>query len=93
MSSDQKKEIERLRQDLRKVDDELFELVCQRVDVIRKIGAVKKALNLPVLDAGQERVNKQRNLEVAAGRVPSELINQMTDLLAEWSRDIQSSQP
>jgi chorismate mutase len=92
MSSNQNKELEELRRALRSVDDELMVLVAKRVEVIRKIGALKRAQNIPILDAKQETFNMQRNVELLANRVPAEFIEELTSLLAKWSRDIQSSQ-
>jgi chorismate mutase len=93
MPSDQNKELNELRQQLRKVDDDLIEIVCRRIEVVRKIGIAKKLTGTPILDSKQEMINKQKNFDLAAGRVPSDLIDDLTELLAKWSRDIQSVQP
>ncbi len=90
MPSDQNQELNELRQQLRKVDDDLIEIVCRRIDVVRKIGIAKKLTGTPILDSKQEMLNKQKNFDLAAGRVPSDLIDDLTELLAKWSRDIQS---
>ena len=90
MPSDQNQELNELRQQLRKVDDDLIEIVCRRIDVVRKIGIAKKLTGTPILDSKQEMINKQKNFDLAAGRVPSDLIDDLTELLAKWSRDIQS---
>ena len=93
MPSDQNQELNELRQQLRKVDDDLIEIVCRRIEVVRKIGIAKKLTGTPILDSKQEVLNKQKNFDLAAGRVPSDLIDDLTELLAKWSRDIQSVQP
>jgi chorismate mutase len=93
MPSDQNQELNELRQQLRKVDDDLIEIVCRRIEVVRKIGIAKKLTGTPILDSKQEMLNKQKNFDLAAGRVPSDLIDDLTELLAKWSRDIQSVQP
>lgn len=44
-----------LRQEIRKVDDAIFRLLAQRLDLARKIGKVKLAQNLPIKDRQVEK--------------------------------------
>ena len=62
------RDLETLRKEIDKVDEEIAALLSKRFDVVKEIGAVKKALSLPVLNAKREALV----LEKAASRMDSE---------------------
>jgi chorismate mutase len=86
-------DIEALRNALREIDDELMNIVCRRVEVVRKIGSMKAVHGLSIQDHQQEALNKTTNRQLVGDRAPSEFIDELTDLLARWSRQIQAKQP
>lgn len=80
-----KKELSELRQDIDRIDTQLFELFSQRVDVARQIGEYKRERGLRVFDPTRER----QKVADAAGRVPEELSTYaqvLMELLMEAAR-------
>lgn len=47
-------ELERLRGEIERVDQELVSLIARRIDIARSIGEAKKAMGLPTLDPARE---------------------------------------
>lgn len=48
------KDLTQLRNKINKIDQKIVELLAQRVIVVRKVGELKKKLNLPILDSKRE---------------------------------------
>jgi chorismate mutase len=48
-------EIKQLRKKVDTIDEQLLELLCQRAQICRSIGSIKKVCGLPVYDAGREK--------------------------------------
>ena len=85
-----KKRLETLRDELRGVDDDIVRLVVKRMEIVRDIGSVKRAAGVAVFDAEREAFNRKHGKEVAGGALPSAFVDELTDLLAKWARDIQA---
>ena len=67
MAEDDRAELERLRQRIRALDEELVGLVAERRDLVLAIGGLKESLGLPVLDPAQEARVVRRAAELARG--------------------------
>ncbi|MDX1494087.1 MAG: chorismate mutase [Longimicrobiales bacterium] len=65
MSESPEERLERLREEIRTVDQELIALVGRRRDLVLEIGETKEALGLPVLDPSQEARVVRRAAELA----------------------------
>ena len=48
------KEINQLREKLDEIDIEILELLRERIDTVKRIGLIKKRLNLPIIDENRE---------------------------------------
>ena len=48
------KEINQLREKLDEIDIEILELLRERIDIVKRIGLIKKRLNLPIIDENRE---------------------------------------
>ena len=83
------KDLDRLRNSLRQIDDEIVALVVRRLGVAKDIGLVKKRHSIPILDPKREAFNSQRNRELARGYIPEPKIDKLTEMLANWAREIQ----
>lgn len=92
MAPDHNNKLQILRDELREIDDQLMRLISQRVTVIKKIGAIKLMHGLPIYDASRELENKERNRELTSDVAPAAFVDDLSDLLAKWSRHIQSVQ-
>jgi len=58
--------LEEYRKEIDGLDEELLKILSRRQDVVRKIGAYKKAKALPVLDLERKRQVLQRFTDTAA---------------------------
>ena len=79
------KELSELRQDIDRIDRQLFELFSERVDVAREIGEYKRERGLRVYDPARER----QKVADAGSRVPEELrtyAQVLMELLMEAAR-------
>ena len=66
-----KPELERLRGEIDRVDDELAALLCERFRLVDEIGALKAACGLPIQDSGREEEILER-IKARAGDFGSE---------------------
>ena len=85
-------DLKALRSKLRQIDDQIMDGVVARFDIAREIGQNKIVSGAAIYDADQEESNRQHNMKRAKNRIPSELIIELTDLLAKWSRYVQEQQ-
>jgi chorismate mutase len=53
-SVERMKEINQLREKLDEIDIEILELLRERIDIVKRIGLIKKRLNLPIIDENRE---------------------------------------
>jgi chorismate mutase/prephenate dehydratase len=92
MTNDNKDiELETIRARVRTIDDEIFGLLIERVSLVRDIGNLKKTKSRPIYDPKRETFNIERNRKLASGKIPDSMINEMTDLLSKWAREIQKT--
>ena len=75
-----------LRAALRKIDDQIIDLVAERFKIVKGIGDVKKHAGLAIQDEDQELKNLAASLMRAAQKIPKGLVEELTTLLAAWSR-------
>jgi chorismate mutase len=87
--NDATKGLESLRDELRKNDDQIMGLVIRRSEIAREIGALKKKHGIPILDVQREAFNIQRNRDIARDKIPEAMVDELTDLLANWARELQ----
>jgi chorismate mutase/prephenate dehydratase len=90
-NDDKDSEIETIRARVRTIDDEIFGLLIERVSLVRDIGNLKKTKSRPIYDPKREAFNIERNRKLASGKIPDSMINEMTDLLSKWAREIQKT--
>ena len=53
---DVEKDLEAVRDRMRRIDQELVALAAERVKLARRVGEIKRAQNKPTIDYGQERI-------------------------------------
>ena len=82
-------DMDELRKQIDHIDDQLVKLFVQRMDVAEKIGAYKKANNLPVFDPGRERA-KLLDVATKAGPDMAQYTRVLYAMLFELSRSHQS---
>ena len=58
-----KKILGKLRNNIDKVDDQIFDLILKRLDYVEKIGNIKREMNLPVYDKSREQIIIERLTE------------------------------
>lgn len=90
-NDDKDSELETIRARVRTIDDEIFGLLIERVSLVREIGSLKKTKSRPIYDPQREAFNIERNRKLASGKIPDSMINEMTDLLSKWAREIQKT--
>ena len=75
-------ELQTLRQDIDKIDSQLVELFCRRMDVTRRVGEYKRERNIPVLDQARERQVLQHKGELAGDTLRPAIITLYQTILA-----------
>lgn len=83
-------ELADLRKKIDLIDDQILDLLKERVGKVEEIGRLKKQLNLPIRDSGREK-EKIRLLEEKARKLnlPHQLITQLWNLLFLESEKIE----
>lgn len=81
--------LESLRNDLRKVDDQIIDLIATRLAIIHQIGQVKKETGVAIKDDTQEHKNLTANLLQAGPNIPRPMVEELTKFLASWGRRLQ----
>lgn len=87
---DPQKKLEVLRSRLRVVDDEIVKLLATRMGLAREIGALKREHGIEILDSSREAFNKDRNRDISRGKIPEDIIDELSEILAKWSRSVQA---
>ena len=82
-------DITELRNEIDRIDDQLVKLFVERMEVSERIGAYKKANNLPVFDPGRERA-KLQEVAAMAGSGMENYTRTLYATLFELSRSYQS---
>ena len=84
-----KKILEKLRNNIDKVDDQIFDLILKRLDYVEKIGNIKREMNLPVYDKSREQIIIERLTEKLITKINSEEIKKILDPIISISKDLQ----
>ena len=84
-----KKILEKLRNNIDKVDDQIFDLILKRLDYVEKIGNIKREMNLPVYDKSREQIIIERLTEKLKTEINSEEIKKIIDPIISISKDLQ----
>lgn len=84
-------DLNELRQDIDRIDDELVKLFCQRMQVAEKIAEYKKENNLPILVPARERA-KLQDVAEKAGPEMANYTRVLYSMLFELSRSYQNKQ-
>ena len=84
-----KKIFEKLRNNIDKVDDQIFDLILKRLDYVEKIGNIKRKMNLPVYDKLREQIIIDRLTEKLNSKINSEKIKKIIDPIVSISKDLQ----
>tara|TARA_Y100001970_G_C13608008_1_gene543471 strand:- start:68 stop:340 length:273 start_codon:yes stop_codon:yes gene_type:complete len=84
-----KKILEKLRNNIDKVDDQIFDLILKRLDYVEKIGNIKREMNLPVYDKSREQIIIERLTEKLITKINSEEIKKIIDPIISISKDLQ----
>ena len=82
-------ELEGLRDELRQIDHQIFDLVAERNAIVHRIGQVKKITGMPIKDDAQEQKSLNANLQHSGTRIPAPMVEELTKLLASWGRKLQ----
>ena len=75
-------ELQTLRQDIDKLDGQLVELFCHRMDITRRVGEYKRERGIPVLDQARERQVLQNKGELAGDELRPAVITLYQTILA-----------
>lgn len=81
--------LENLRREIDNVDRELFSLLAQRMNIVKKIGAAKRAQGLPISDPVREALLKARLKEIGTGVMEPWHVEELTSVILRISRDLQ----
>ena len=75
-------QIEEERQKIRILDQQILQLISERLTVAQRIGNLKKRINLPIRDYFTEQIVLKRNLEDAKNLdISSEMTKKLVDIL------------
>ena len=83
------KRILNLREEIDKIDEEIITLLKSRMDVSKKVGELKAALQIPVEDKGREDEIIQRLGELANGHLKEEQLIRIFTAVFKSSKQIQ----
>ena len=81
--------IKELRNNIDKVDDQIFDLILERFDYVEKIGNIKKEMNIPVNDKAREEIIIERLSEKLSTKINYKEIKKIIGLIISISKDIQ----
>ena len=84
-----KKVIKELRNNIDKVDDQIFDLILKRFDYVEKIGNIKKEMNMPVDDKAREEIIIERLSEKLSTKINYKEIKKIISPIISISKDIQ----
>ena len=84
-----KKVIKELRNSIDKVDDQIFDLILKRFDYVKKIGNIKKAMNMSVDDKAREKIIIERLSEKLSTKINYKEIKKIIGPIISISKDIQ----
>ena len=84
-----KKVIKELRNNIDKVDDQIFDLILKRFDYVEKIGNIKKEMNMPVDDKAREEIIIERLSKKLGTKINYKEIKKIIGPIISISKDIQ----
>ena len=84
-----KKVIKELRNRIDKIDDQIFDLILKRFDHVKKIGNIKKEMNIPVVDKVREEIIIERLSEKLSTKINYKEIKKIISPIISISKDIQ----
>lgn len=80
--------LEQYREEIEKIDEQLFNLLAKRMNVSMRIGEYKKENNLPIFDAKREEELKEKNLLLVEEKY-RHACNEVFELILKLSKDFQ----
>lgn len=80
--------LQEYRQEIEKIDKEIFKLLSERMEISSKIGEFKKENNLPIFDAKREEELKEKNL-VGVDEKYRYACGEVFELILKLSKDFQ----
>ena len=85
--------LETLRNEIKQIDDNIVQLIANRIDIVRNIGKLKLQLDLPIKNENVEKANLKRLTELAKEKnISADLINSIYLLLKNYSIQIQEEE-
>ena len=84
-----KKILEKLRNNIDKVDDQIFDLILKRFDYVEKIGNIKKKMNMPVDDKAREKIIIERLSEKLSTKINYKEVKKIIGPIISISKDLQ----
>ena len=86
-------ELNKLRQRLDEIDEEIVKLLAERFKIVRDIATIKLKLNLPVIDQSREDEVKKRWIELSSKlSIPTQLTLKILDVILQYSKVVQVTQ-
>jgi chorismate mutase len=80
------------RQQIDSIDHRLVDLIQERAQVVREVGALKEEAHLPVTDTGREQVVIQKAEQLGKnGPLPAEAVGRIYQKLVEEMRNWEAS--
>lgn len=83
------KELQQLRQELDKINDQILELLSARARIVQRVGQVKKENNLPLYDPEREQAMYAKIVAKNPGPFPNETIEHLFKEIARASLELQ----
>ncbi len=88
--SDYQKKIDLFRSDIDLIDTKIINLIHQRLDLVKKIGTLKKEYNTPIIDIDREFALKKLHNKIAKeNQLDYLFIKNIFELIITHSRHIQ----
>ena len=85
------KSLERLREQIDALDEELLNILAKRINVVREIGKYKKARSIPPLDEKRwQEVLKSKLSKAHSWNVSETLVESLYNLIHEHSLEIEN---
>jgi chorismate mutase len=81
-----------LRNAIDEIDEEILGLVARRIELVHKIAEFKHSQSLPVYDPERERAVIDRLIELAPGRLDSQLVRRVFERIIDESRRVEQHQ-
>ena len=88
---DHQSQLEASRRAIDKIDHQLFQLLAQRMEIVKEIGRIKHKAGLEVRDPVREALLKAKLKEGGASVMESRHIEELADVIIRISRDLQAT--